>query len=188
MTSSSSMVEESFRDKVRALSGQDAALCYLCWRCTTGCPLVEAMDLMPTQVVHCVRIGERETVLHSRTIWVCAACETCSTRCPQGIQVADLMDALRTLAIENGVAAAVPELAHLYRSIAGSVRGLGRLYELGMLARLKLSDRNISKNDIRLGLRMLAKRKLSLLPSPGGLKVAKRIARVSSELVAGRKS
>ena len=35
-----------------------------------------------------VQLGQRETVLHNRTIWLCASCETCTTRCPQGVDLA----------------------------------------------------------------------------------------------------
>lgn len=175
MKSLTESTDVNFTELIHALSGQDPGLCYECWRCTTGCPLVEAMDLMPTQVVHAIRMGDRDAVLRSKTIWVCASCETCSSRCPQEIEVALLMDAARTHAVEQGIAPAVPEVHTLYRALVGSVRTFGRLYELGMMAGVKLRNRDLTRDDVGLATRMLARRKLSILPSLGGLGRVRRI-------------
>ncbi len=90
--------------QIAAISGQDVRACYQCGKCTAGCPLAAAMDLMPNQVLRLLQLGEHEQVLRSRTIWQCAACLTCAARCPKDVDPARVMDALRTLLTRRGLA------------------------------------------------------------------------------------
>ncbi|MGD8715689.1 MAG: hypothetical protein PVG70_14150, partial [Desulfobacterales bacterium] len=50
-----------------------AGACFQCRKCTNGCPVTFAMDLYPDEVIRMVNLGQRQTVLGCRTIWVCAA-------------------------------------------------------------------------------------------------------------------
>jgi len=85
-----------FRERVKELSGEDLDLCYQCGACSSGCPLTDEMDLLPSTVMRLVQLGVGE-VLDSKTIWVCSSCFTCQVRCPRGIDVANVMEALRQL-------------------------------------------------------------------------------------------
>ena len=71
--------------------GENVYLCYQCLKCTSGCPLIEHMDLHPNQVMRAAQLDD-VSVLESKTIWACASCQTCTTRCPQGIDIAAVMD------------------------------------------------------------------------------------------------
>jgi heterodisulfide reductase subunit C len=88
---------------VEELSGQDVMACYQCGNCSAGCPASGAMDLLPNQIVRLLQLGCVEEALHARAIWYCAACLSCEARCPKGIDVARLTEALRTLALEHGI-------------------------------------------------------------------------------------
>lgn len=112
--------------------------CYQCRKCTNGCPLSFAMDLLPHQVIRAVQLGLDDQVLKSKTIWVCAACQACSTRCPNDIDIAGLMDVLRQQCLGRPVEAAEPEVGLFHQAFLDSVRRHGRVFELGMLARYKL--------------------------------------------------
>ena len=85
----------SFRDLVKRLSNEDVSRCYQCGKCTAGCPVAMEMDIMPNQVMRLIQIGVKDWVLSSSTIWLCLSCETCSTRCPEDIDLAKVMDTLR---------------------------------------------------------------------------------------------
>ncbi|MGC8839056.1 MAG: 4Fe-4S dicluster domain-containing protein [Anaerolineae bacterium] len=85
--------------QVEELSGQDLLACYQCGKCAAGCPVAFAMDLLPSQVIRLAQLGQIEELLETQTIWLCAACQTCTTRCPKGVDLARIMEALRELAL-----------------------------------------------------------------------------------------
>lgn len=84
--------------------------CYQCIKCTSGCPAMKMLEIMPHQIVGLVRLGFVEDVINSGIIWACAMCLKCKERCPQEVAPVDLILALRNLAIEREVK--VPE-SHL---------------------------------------------------------------------------
>jgi heterodisulfide reductase subunit C len=94
--------EDEILAEIQAISGADVRACYQCGKCTAGCPLASAMDLMPNQILRLLQLGEHERVLQSRTIWQCASCLTCAARCPKDVDPARVMDALRTLLMRRG--------------------------------------------------------------------------------------
>ncbi len=69
----------AFRHEIEALSGQNVNLCFQCSKCSAGCPLAGMMDLKPAQVMHSIRLGREDSVLHSTAIWLCLGCEACAT-------------------------------------------------------------------------------------------------------------
>jgi heterodisulfide reductase subunit C len=96
-------VRGPFVRQVEEISGQDLLACNQCGKCSAGCPIVAAMDLLPSQVIRMAQLGMEE-VLESNTIWICASCLTCVTRCPKGVDLPRLMEALRQIALRQGVA------------------------------------------------------------------------------------
>ncbi len=83
-----------FKAKIEELSGENIDLCMQCGGCSSGCPLTEEMDLLPSTVIRYAQLGMEET-LDSKTPWVCITCFNCEVRCPRGIDVANIMEALR---------------------------------------------------------------------------------------------
>lgn len=174
----------SFLRTMAAQSEVDVNLCYQCRKCAAGCPVAYAMDLTPTQVIHAVRLGQRDLVLRSRTIWLCISCETCTTRCPQGVDIAKVMDAARIIAVREGIEPAVPEVARFHRKAMKSIRRHGRMFELGLIAGLKMSGGGLTK-DMVLGMKLFGKGKLKLLPSFGKSGPVKAMARRAGRGTAG---
>jgi heterodisulfide reductase subunit C len=103
VTISIDTVRGPFVQQVEEISGQDLLSCNQCGKCSAGCPVVAAMDLLPSQVIRMAQLG-MEDVLESNTIWICASCLTCVTRCPKGVDLPRLMEALRQIALRQGVA------------------------------------------------------------------------------------
>ena len=103
VTISIDKVRGPFVQQVEEISGQDLLSCNQCGKCSAGCPVVAAMDLLPSQVIRMAQLG-MEDVLESNTIWICASCLTCVTRCPKGVDLPRLMEALRQIALRQGVA------------------------------------------------------------------------------------
>jgi len=98
ITSRSQLAEEVLRE-----SGQEVNLCYQCRKCAAGCPISYAMDYKPAQLIHAIRLGMDDLVFNSKTVWLCASCETCTTRCPQEVDVAKVMDAVKIITHRRGI-------------------------------------------------------------------------------------
>jgi heterodisulfide reductase subunit C len=145
-------------------AGAEVATCYQCGRCSAGCPVAEFFDFKPMQVVRMCCYGMEDALLSSRTIWLCASCETCTTRCPNGIDIARVMDVLRSRALLAGKTAPEPGVTRFHQAFLNSIRANGRVYELGMIANYKLRTGDFF-SDAALGLQMLRRGKLSFLPS-----------------------
>jgi heterodisulfide reductase subunit C len=152
----------------------DIDACYQCRKCVSGCSLAYAMDYTPLQLLHAVRLGLRELVLASSTIWLCVACETCVTRCPQRVDLPQLFDRLREMALREKAAPAEPEIAGFYQAGLQNIRTFGRLYEVGLIGQLKLTTRKFTK-DLELGWGMFKRGKLKLVPHLGSLGKARKI-------------
>ena len=150
-----------FRDEIIALCGEDTSNCVQCGKCTAGCPIAPEMDLKPSQVLRHIQMNSRKAVLQCSTIWLCASCETCSSRCPEGIEIATVMDTLRKLAIEEDLAIGQKQIVAFDKIFLDSIKRHGRVYELGLVMRFNMASRQPLK-DAHLGPLMLGKRKLSL--------------------------
>jgi len=154
----------SFLAAVEARSGQKVSRCYQCRKCTNGCPASFAMDVMPNQVMRMIQLGLEEELLRSKTIWVCASCQTCTTRCPNDIDIAHLMDTLRQLSQESGVPPGEPNVVKFHKAFLDSIRRHGRVFELEMVALYKLATLDFF-SDTKLAWEMLKRGKLKFLPS-----------------------
>lgn len=62
--------------------------------------MTQEMDLLPSKVIRMAQLGLEE-VLESTTIWTCMTCFSCEVRCPRGIDVANVMEALRQLVLRR---------------------------------------------------------------------------------------
>ncbi len=143
--------------------GLEVKACYQCGRCSAGCPVSAFFDLLPMQVVRMCACGREGPLLSSRTIWLCASCETCTTRCPNGVDIAGVMDLLRQRALAAGIKLRQPRVAAFHRSFLRSVRRWGRTFEAGMLGAYKMRSGDFF-GDLGLGLAMLRRGKLRFLP------------------------
>jgi len=82
-------------EAVAAKAGVNLKDCYQCGKCSAGCPVQHAMDLMPREVIRLMQLGAWEEVLNAKTPWLCASCITCVTRCPQDVDLPSLMEEVR---------------------------------------------------------------------------------------------
>jgi len=123
------------------------------------------MDIMPNQVMRMIQFGLWEELLRSKTIWICASCQTCTARCPNDIDIAHVMDTLRQMSREAGVPAGGEKIVKFHEAFLDSVRRHGRLFELGMVGRYKLSSFDFF-GGAKIGMEMVKKGKLKFLP-PG---------------------
>ena len=97
---SAASVRGEFVRQVEQISGESLLACNQCGKCSAGCPVAFSMDLLPSQVIRLTQLGI-EDVLESDTIWTCAACLTCVARCPKGIDLPRIMEALRLIRMQR---------------------------------------------------------------------------------------
>ena len=159
-------------EQIEAQGPFQAGACFQCRKCTNGCPVTFAMDLYPDEVIRLVILGQRETVLGCRTIWVCAACETCTTRCPNDVKIAELMDCLKEMAVHEGVPSSQPRILALHETFLNNIKKRGRLYETTLLPAYLLKSGKLLdewnsgtwRYDLKLARQMFSKGRLPLRP------------------------
>jgi heterodisulfide reductase subunit C len=153
---------DRFLSIVNHVSRQNINLCWHCLCCGGGCPFASHMDLLPNQVIRLVQLGHGHAALRCRTIWLCVGCHTCSSQCPNSIDVAAVMDALRQLAIHDGIVTPEADIYRFHRYIYESIERHGRLNKLEAMVHFKLGSGKIF-SDLTPGLKMLTRGKLELL-------------------------
>jgi len=104
--------------------GETIKYCFQCGKCTATCPIRRFDEkYKPRLIVMATLLGLREVVLSSDVIWLCAACYSCTERCPQGVRLTDVMRAIRNLAIKEGY------VHPFFRMQASSIVNFGRIFE-----------------------------------------------------------
>lgn len=155
-------------------AGINLRSCYQCGKCTAGCPVAFAMDYGPRQIVRFLQLGLWRQALSAHSIWLCAACDTCSTRCPRQVDPARMMDWLRVEAGRRGMVKE-PHIKLFNDSFLQLVERYGRVHELELILRFNMRSGQPFK-DARMGPELLKRRKLHLLPRRiKGVKVMRRI-------------
>jgi heterodisulfide reductase subunit C len=157
------VAQDTFLEDIALAADTPLERCMQCGKCSAGCPVGFAMDRLPNQVVHLVQLGLVESALDTEAIWLCASCETCTTRCPMEIDLAAVMDALRQKARQVKGRRAGGRVGVFHDAFLDSVKRYGRAHELGMVAMLKLKTRDFF-SDLGLGMKMFMKGKFRLLP------------------------
>ncbi|MCL2111301.1 MAG: 4Fe-4S dicluster domain-containing protein [Clostridiales bacterium] len=94
----------NFANDVRNTPGGTNVLnCLLCGSCTACCPVNEVDDgYNPRKIMRMVLLSMEDDVLKSDEIWKCNQCHACVSHCPQDVRFADIVRALRELAIAKG--------------------------------------------------------------------------------------
>lgn len=152
----------SFLAEVERLSGVSVAACFHCQKCSSGCPVAYTMDLPPNILIRHIQLGQRQRVLESETIWVCASCITCSTRCPNDIDLAHVMDTLRRMSMREGTVS-LPRVLAFHEAFMKAVRTHGRVHEVELIARYKLKTRTFLE-EMNLGREMFSRGRIRLFP------------------------
>jgi heterodisulfide reductase subunit C2 len=140
----------------------DVMRCYQCTKCSSGCPVAARSDLKPHEVVRLLQFDQREEVLASRFIWECTSCQTCTTRCPQKVDIAAANDALRAMSLAAGKVVAGTAVPVFNQVFLKSIRKRGRAYEIGLMAAFKLRTGRLLEDADKAPM-MLSKGKLPLL-------------------------
>jgi heterodisulfide reductase subunit B len=155
------------------------------------------MEISPTRIMRLLQLeagfaGQNgaaaryaEQALSADTPWLCAGCLACTTRCPQGVDIAGTMDVLRQEGVRRGLASRsrrARDIQAMHRTFLGGVLRRGRLHELFLVIGYKLRTWHFFQ-DAALGPAMLKKGKLHVLPghSPDTERVRNAIERLKRD-------
>jgi heterodisulfide reductase subunit C len=166
MSKQENELRQIFMEQVKDIpAGERIKRCIQCGTCTGSCPVSYAMDLSPRELIALFRAGEMELIMKSRTIWICASCYACTTRCPSGIKITDIIYALKRTAMERGLETSAPQVKVLASTFIDNLMKYGRLHE-GTLIRKYYSRTNLMKFlDIApLGRKLWKTKRMSVFP------------------------
>jgi heterodisulfide reductase subunit C2 len=124
--------DKKFKEEITKMhGGEKLNRCFQCGTCTADCPVAKFSDnYRPRQLIRMAQFGLKDKVLKSDTLWLCAACFTCTDRCPQDVEVANVIRVLRNMAAEEGImpqvfkeeAAAILESGYAYKIIESRIK------------------------------------------------------------------
>jgi len=125
----------AFSDTITSrLGGETITSCYQCGTCASSCPVAKITDKFnPREIIKLSLLGEKEEVLSGDSIWLCCSCYNCQERCPQKVEIADVIYALRNIAFEKGYS------PNLYSDFASSVTNDGRIAKISKFMEQKRS-------------------------------------------------
>ena len=158
---------DTLKLQVEDATGVILSHCYQCGKCTAGCPLNEEMDVMPNQILRMLQLelpGYEDKILSSLSIWLCLACDTCYSRCPQEVKLSQVMDFLRQESIrQDKVNPKAKDILSFHKAFLNSVKMNGKLHEVGLTIDYKLRSLNLMQ-DVLLAPSMATKGKLAVFP------------------------
>ncbi len=114
-------MDKKFTEEASQLiGGQDLSACFQCAKCSAGCPVSDKVNIQIHEVMRMLVFGLKE-VLDTDMIWLCTTCYTCQERCPQGIDITDILFGLKNMAFKQS------------KSPPGYVSARQGLYDTGRL-------------------------------------------------------
>jgi len=116
--------DAEFSEAVAKADGEKINICFQCGTCTATCP-IRRFDKTynPRLILRETLLGLREIVLTSNVIWLCASCYSCTERCPRGVRPAEVIRAIRNLAVREG------RIHPFYRMQGSAIATLGRIFK-----------------------------------------------------------
>lgn len=154
--------DADFIREVEQDSGQQIRKCYQCGNCSASCAYTHVYDYPVNQIMRLLQLGQKEAVLTSRSIWLCATCQACTTRCPNNLDVTRIMETLRILS-RREKKVSQKDIDLFYREFLGSVRTFGRVFETGLLPMFNFKSGK-PFTDLDLAPQVIKKGKLAVLP------------------------
>jgi len=119
-------LDPKFKYEMSKIHGAEKLmLCFQCGTCTADCPISRFSDFYrPRKIARMVQLGLRDRLLSDDALWLCSTCFTCVDHCPQGVEIAGIVRALRNLTVkEKGVMPLVS------RELASNILKGGYSYE-----------------------------------------------------------
>lgn len=132
-------IDPQFKYEMRKVPGfEKLQLCFQCGSCTADCPIARFSDIYhPRKLMRMTQLGMKDRVIESEALWLCAACFTCVDHCPQGVDIAGVIRALRNIAVREG---AVPPV---FRQLTDNILTTGYAYRIPALRLKKREEKGL---------------------------------------------
>jgi len=110
-------------DIIKEEGGDLLNLCYQCGMCTAVCPWNLVRSFIVRRIMHQGQLGLID--FEDEEIWMCATCRACVQRCPRGVEIIDIMRAMRRAIAEFGIGGIPDSLRISIKNISGVGNPLG---------------------------------------------------------------
>jgi Fe-S oxidoreductase len=110
-------------DVILEAGGEPLQLCYQCGLCTGICPWNLVRDFIVRRIIHEAQLGA--TDFGSEDVWTCVTCRACVQRCPRGVEIIDVMRAMRRAVASLGIGVVPDALRISAKNITGVGNPLG---------------------------------------------------------------
>ncbi len=114
-------------DIIKEEGGEVLELCYQCGTCTATCPWNLVKSFNVRKIMRQAQLGLID--FESEEMWKCVGCGACVQRCPRGVEIVDVMRALRRVIVEVGVGKVPDSLRVTFKNISGVGNPLGEAPE-----------------------------------------------------------
>jgi Fe-S oxidoreductase len=102
---------------IKEAGGEGDKFCYQCGKCDAVCPWNRVRKFYVRRIVNQANLGV--VPFESEDVWLCTTCRNCVQRCPRGVEIIDVMRALRRLLVPDGVVpASIPNLRSVMTNYA----------------------------------------------------------------------
>ena len=112
---------------IKEEGGEILKLCYQCGLCSGACPWNLVRSFIVRRIMHQAQLGLVD--FDDEDMWLCATCGACVERCPRGVEIIDVMRAIRKTVVEFGVAKVPDSLRIAVKNISGVGNPLGEAPE-----------------------------------------------------------
>jgi heterodisulfide reductase subunit C len=125
-----------FPEEIKGRHGGETLLsCYQCGTCASSCPIARIDSRFnPREVIKLALLGERNEVISGESIWLCTSCFNCQERCPQNVEIAELIYALRNIAVDDGFS------PNIYADFGSALMTEGRIVSISKFVEKKREE------------------------------------------------
>ena len=104
-------------DGIKEAGGEADKFCYQCGKCDTVCPWNRVRKFPVRKLINQAKFGV--VPFESEDLWLCTTCGNCVQRCPRGVEIIDVMRAMRRVLVPDGVVpTSIPNLRGFMTSLA----------------------------------------------------------------------
>jgi len=95
-------LDAGFKDRLAEKYGDTGFMhCLSCGSCSASCPVRKLEEKYnPRRIIRMAIMGLKDEVYKSEFVWMCSYHTTCLHRCPQGVNIGEVSDAVSRLADE----------------------------------------------------------------------------------------